>query len=42
MNKDEKLPLHVLARNGAAAGIIKLASAGLTFLLFVAAAMVID
>lgn len=42
MNKDEKLPLHVLARNGAAAGIIKLASAGLTFLLFVAAAMVMD
>ena len=42
MNKGERFPLRTLARNGAAAGIIKLASAGLTFLLFVAAAMVTD
>ena len=42
MNKVERLPLRILARNGAAAGVIKLVSAGLTFLLFVAAAMVTD
>jgi hypothetical protein len=34
--------IGTLARNGAAAGIIKLASAGLAFLVFVAAAMVTD
>lgn len=42
MSKGEKFPIRTVARNGAAAGIIKLASAGLTFLLFVAAAMVTD
>jgi len=42
VSKGEKFPIRTLARNGAAAGIIKLASAGLTFLLFVAAAMVTD
>lgn len=42
MNKAERNPIRKLARNGAAAGIIKLASAGLTFLLFVVAAVVTD
>ncbi len=37
-----RLPIGALARNGAAAAIIKLASAGLSFFLFVAAAMVTD
>lgn len=42
MSKGERLPIRTLVRHGAAAGIIKLASAGLTFLLFMAAAMVTD
>ncbi|MGD9480125.1 lipopolysaccharide biosynthesis protein [Shinella sp. G-2] len=42
MTSGERFPLRTLARNGAATGVIKLASAGLTFLLFVAAAMVTD
>lgn len=42
MNQAGKLPFRTLARNGAAAGVIKLASAGLTFLLFVAAALATD
>jgi O-antigen/teichoic acid export membrane protein len=42
MNEGERFPLRTLARHGAVAGIIKLASAGLSFLVFVAAAMVMD
>lgn len=42
MSQGRRQSIGTLARNGAAAGIIKLASAGLTFLLFVAAAMVTD
>jgi O-antigen/teichoic acid export membrane protein len=37
-----RLPIGVLARNGVAAGVIKLASAGLSFLMLAAAAMVTD
>ena len=37
-----RLSMAALARNGAAAGVIKLASAGLSFLMFLAAAMVTD
>lgn len=39
---DARLPIGVLARNGVAAGVIKLASAGLSFLMLAAAAMVTD
>ncbi|HEV7247013.1 MAG TPA: lipopolysaccharide biosynthesis protein [Shinella sp.] len=42
MSQGRRQSIGTLARNGAAAGVIKLASAGLTFLLFVAAAMVTD
>lgn len=42
MSKGERLSIRTLIRHGAAAGVIKLASAGLTFLLFMAAAMVTD
>lgn len=42
MSRGERLPIRTLVRHGAAAGVIKLASAGLTFLLFAAAAMVTD
>jgi O-antigen/teichoic acid export membrane protein len=42
VSQGRRQSIGTLARNGAAAGIIKLASAGLTFLLFVAAAMVTD
>lgn len=37
-----RLPIGVLARNGVAAGVIKLASAGLSFLMLAAVAMVTD
>nr|WP_298093975.1 lipopolysaccharide biosynthesis protein [uncultured Shinella sp.] len=42
MSRGERLPICTLVRQGAAAGTIKLASAGLTFLLFMVAAMVTD
>jgi O-antigen/teichoic acid export membrane protein len=42
VSQGRRQSIGTLARNGAAAGVIKLASAGLTFLLFVAAAMVTD
>ncbi|MDX3974235.1 lipopolysaccharide biosynthesis protein [Shinella sp.] len=42
MSPGSRQSIGRLARNGVAAGVIKLASAGLTFLLFVAAAMVTD
>jgi O-antigen/teichoic acid export membrane protein len=42
VSQGRRQSIGTLALNGAAAGIIKLASAGLTFLLFVAAAMVTD
>lgn len=42
VSKDGRLPIRTLVRHGAAAGVIKLASAGLTFLLFLAAAIVTD
>jgi O-antigen/teichoic acid export membrane protein len=42
VNQSERQSIGTLARNGVAAGIIKLASAGLTFVLFAAAAMVTD
>ena len=37
-----RMPIVALAKSGAVAGIIKLASAGLSFLMFVAVAMVMD
>ncbi|RJT40554.1 lipopolysaccharide biosynthesis protein [Mesorhizobium waimense] len=39
---DMRMSIATLARNGAVAGVIKLASAGLSFLMFVAVAMVMD
>ncbi|MCJ8055942.1 lipopolysaccharide biosynthesis protein [Shinella curvata] len=42
MSKGDRLPIRTLLGHGAAAGVIKLASASLTFLLFVAAAVVTD
>lgn len=39
---DARLSIGVLARNGVASGVIKLASAGLSFLMLAAAAMVTD
>lgn len=42
MSSGERLPIRTLVRQGVAAGVIKLTSAGLTFLLFAAAAMATD
>jgi len=39
---DMRMSIPALARSGAVAGVIKLASAGLSFLMFVAVAMVMD
>lgn len=39
---DMRMSIAALARSGAVAGVIKLASAGLSFLMFVAVAMVMD
>jgi O-antigen/teichoic acid export membrane protein len=41
-NRNTKPSIGVLARHGAAAGVIKLASAGLTFVLFVTASLATD